>query len=294
MIKKIFFSIAFILILTAAYSQDAKDYYDKGLEMAKQGKAEGAIGFFDKSIALKADEYVAWYNRGIAKVMAHRYEDALPDFDKAILLSPGYKKAYLNRGTTKKHLTDYDGALADYNYVLKYDTLNMEAYYYRGLLYNLLGKRVQACMDFDRASRQTYKDARIEMESCKRRPIADDTSIHSILRLTKSIDNADYGFSPEHPVKVGKGPESGADNVLTYLDLLRDVNGRPLKYERIGACCPYRSDHAFFGKEALEEKYQITYTAADGSEKKSFFYLTFFDYKEPLIPAGFKTVKPPK
>jgi len=44
---------------------------------------------------------------------------------------------------------------------------------------------------------------------------------------------------------------------------------------------PYRSDHAFFGKEALEEKYQITYTAADGSEKKSFFYLTFFDYQEP-------------
>ena len=223
-------------------------------------------------------------------MMLHRYEEALVDFDKTILLNPGYKKAYLNRATTKKHLTDYDGAMRDYNYVLKYDTINMEAFYYRGLLYNLLGKRIEACIDFNRAKRLGYKDALPEVIGCVRRPIADDTSIHSILHLTRTADNDGYGFTPEHPVLVGKGPESGPNNVRTYLELLRDVNGKPLKYERIGTCCAYKSDHALFGKEALEEKYEITYTADNGTAKKAFVYLSFYDYEEPLILAGMKTV----
>lgn len=288
------FTITFLFTLSFARAQDAKEYYDKGIEMARLGKAEDAIRFFDMSIAMKSDEYVAWYNRGVAKVMVHRYEDALPDFDQTILLSPGYKKAYLNRGTTRKHLTDYEGAMSDYNFVLKLDTVNGEAYYYRGLLYNLLGKRVAACLDFDKARRLGYKEAKLEMESCVRRPTADDTTIHSILRLTLTADSSSYGFTPEHPVRVGRGPESGPDNVITYLELLRDAKGQPLKYERVGPCCPYKSDHPFFGNDALEEKYQVTYTTADGSPKKALVYLTFYDYKEPLILAGMKTVAPPK
>ena len=287
---KISLAFLFIGILTTVSAQEAKSYYEQGVEFARLGKPEDAIEAFDKSIALKADEYVAWYNRGVAKMMLHRYEEALVDFDKTVLLNPGYKKAYLNRATTKKHLTDYDGAMRDYNYVLKYDTINMEAFYYRGLLYNLLGKRIEACTDFNRAKRLGYKDALPEVIGCVRRPIADDTSIHSILHLTRTADNDGYGFTPEHPVLVGKGPESGPNNVRTYLELLRDVNGKPLKYERIGTCCAYKSDHALFGKEALEEKYQITYMADNGTEKKAFVYLSFFDYEEPLILAGMKTV----
>ena len=287
---KISLAFLFIGILTTVSAQEAKSYYEQGVEFARLGKPEDAIEAFDKSIALKADEYVAWYNRGVAKMMLHRYEDALVDFDKTVLLNPGYKKAYLNRATTKKHLTDYDGAMRDYNYVLKYDTINMEAFYYRGLLYNLLGKRIEACIDFNRAKRLGYKDALPEVIGCVRRPIADDTSIHSILHLTRTADNDGYGFTPEHPVLVGKGPESGPNNVRTYLELLRDVNGKPLKYERIGTCCAYKSDHALFGKEALEEKYEITYTADNGTAKKAFVYLSFYDYEEPLILAGMKTV----
>lgn len=290
---KTYLAILFTLILTSVSAQDAKGFYNQGVELARLGKAEEAIAAFDKSIALKADEYVAWYNRGIAKVMLQRYEDALTDFDKALLLNPGYKKAYLNRATTKKHLTDYDGAMADYNYILKYDSINMEAYYYRGLLYNLLGKRIEACTDFNHARRLGYKDAQHEVDECIRRPIADDTSIHAILRLTKAADNDAYGFTPQRPVLVGKGPEGGPNNVRAYLELLRDAKGQPLKYKRVGTCCPYKSDHAFFGKEALQEKYQVTYTAVDGSPKTNFIYFSFFDFAEPLIPVGLSTITMP-
>lgn len=279
----------FVLMLTAARAQDAKQYYDKALELAQQGKAQEAITFFDKSIELKSDEYVAWYNRGITKMMINLYEDALPDFDKTLQLSPGYKKAYLNRGTVKKHLTDYDGAMDDYNFALKIDSSYGEAYYNRGLLYNLLGKRIPACLDFERALKLGYKNAQSKMESCARRPLA-DSSIHSIMYLTKTSADEKYGTTPEHPVRVGFGPEGGPANSRSYLELLRDANGKPVKYERKGSCCPYESAHALIGTKALLDIYEISYTVADGSAKTSKMYITFYDYEEPLIPLGFKTI----
>ena len=286
---KTIFTIIFSVWLSSSYSQDAKTYYDKGLELAQQGKAEEAIKYFDKSIEIRSDEYVAWYNRGITKVMLNLYEDALTDFDRTIILSPGYKKAYLNRGNAKKHLTDYDGAMADINFAIRLDSIFGEAYYDRALLENLLGRRVPACLDFEKALKLGYKNAQPKMERCIQRPTA-DTSIHSILRLSRTSDNDKYGFTPENPVKVGMGPEGGPNNARTYLELLRDAKGRPVKYERVGTCCPYESKHALYGKQALEDKYDLTYTGADGRELKTFVYITFYDYEEPLILAGMRTI----
>jgi tetratricopeptide (TPR) repeat protein len=287
---KTLLTFLFLITLIAVQAQDARQYYDQGLQMAQQGKAEEAIRLFNKSIELNPGEYVAWYNRGITKMIAHLYEEALPDFDQAIRLSPGYKKAYINRGTARKHLTDYDGALADYNYALKIDSSNnSEVYYDRGLLYNLTGKRIPACLDFEKALKLGYKNAKTEMDKCIKRPTA-DTSIHSILRLSRTADNDQYGFTPEHPVKVGMGPESGPNNARTYLELLRDATGKPVKYELSGTCCPYESAHALFGKQTLLEKCQISYHTVDGTDKKSVIYISYYDYEEPLIPAGMKTV----
>jgi tetratricopeptide (TPR) repeat protein len=287
---RLFILFAFVLMLSPTQAQDAKQLYEKGLELAQQGEPEAAIKYFDQSIALKSDEYVAWYNRGITEFMLNRYEDALADFEQTIKLSPGYKKAYLNRGTAKKHLTDYDGAMEDYNFALKLDSTYSEAYYNRGLLYNLLGKRVPACLDFERALKLGYKSAKAKMDRCVQDPTGTDTTIHAILRLTKTADNDQYGFTPEHPIKSGTGPEGGPHNSRSYLELLRDVNGKPLKYGRLGSCCPYETPHALFGKTALLDKYQITYTVAGGAEKKAIIYITFYDYEEPMILAGFRTI----
>jgi hypothetical protein len=129
------------------------------------------------------------------------------------------------------------------------------------------------------------------MDRCKQKPTA-DTSLHSILYLTHTAGNDKYGFTPQQPVKVGTGPESGPYNSRTYLELLRDAKGKPLKYERLGSCCPYPSAHALFGPEALLDKYQVTYVDANGTEQQALIYITFYDYEEPLIPAGFKTISP--
>ena len=282
-------TVTFLLtIMTSAFCQqdnkafqEAKKYYEQGMEKAQAGKLEEAIKLFDKSIATKPDEYVSWYNRGIAKSMLELYEDALSDFEQTVKLVPDYKKGYLNRGTAKKHLTDYTGAISDYNYAIKLDPNYADAFYNRGLAYEMLSKKDSACADFSKAKEFGLKQAQKKIDKCNDTTKTTIQS-HSILRLTKTADNDKYGFTPEKPIKVGSGPDGGPANQRAYLELLRDAQGKPIKYERLGSCCDYKSENGFFGM-ALLDKYEIIYLNEKGKEKKATVYISFYDYEEQQI-----------
>jgi tetratricopeptide (TPR) repeat protein len=284
--KKISLFVLFFPLIIAVYGQDAKTFYEQGMEKAQAGKMEEAIGLFDKSIELKSDEYVAWYNRGIAKSKLFLYEDALLDFEQTVKLQPDYKKGYLNRGIAKKRLTDYMGALADYSYAIKLDANYADAFFNRGLLLELLSKRDSACLDFNKAHELGSKSASKKVESC------DDTAkmtIYPILRLTKIASDDKYGFTAEKPVKVGRGPDGGPANQRVFLNLLRDAKGKSLKYQRVGSCCSYKSENGFMGTATLD-KYEIIYLDVKGNEQKATVFISFYDYEEPQILSGFKTI----
>ena len=274
--------------LATAFCQDAQKYYDQGIEKAQAGQLEEAIKLFDKSIELKADEYIAWYNRGIAKSMLDRYEDALPDFEQTLKLYPDYKKGFLNRGTTRKHLTDYEGALADYTHAIQLDLNYADAYYNRGLVYEMLSKKDSACNDYNKAKELGMKTAQKKIDKCNDTTIS-KTVIHPILRLTKKADNDKYGFTSKDPIMIGTGPDGGPANQRAYLDLLRDQQGKPIKYKRLSSCCDYKSENGFFGIAKLDQ-YEITYLNEKGKEKTATVYISFYDYEEPRILYGFKTV----
>lgn len=285
---KIFLMTFFLAVFTSVYSQDAQTFYQQGLEKAKAGQLEEAITFFDKSIALKADEYVVWYNRGIAKSMLNKFEEALPDFEQAVKLNPVLKNGYLNRGTTKKYLTDYEGAIADYSYAIQLEPNYAEAYFNRGLVYDMLSKKDSACSDFLKAKELGNKKAQKKVDKCN-----DTTTstipINSILRLTKTASNDKYGFTAEDPVKAGTGTDGGPANQRAYLSLLRDAQGQPIKFERLSSCCSYKSEYGLMGIAMLDQ-YEITYLNEKGKEKKAIVYISFYDYDEPQILYGFKTI----
>jgi len=286
--KKIILTTICWTILSTAFGQDAQKFCEQGLEKAQAGQLEEAIKLFDKSIELKADEYVTWYNRGIAKSMLDKYEEALPDFEQTLKLYPDYKKGYLNRGTTKKHLTDYEGALSDYSFAIKLDPNYADAYYNRGLVYEMMSKKDSACVDFHKAKDFGMKNAQKKVDKCN------DTTksslvVHPILRLSKTADNKKYGFTSDLPIKTGLGPDGGPANQRAYLNLLRDLQGNSIKYERLGSCCSYKSENAIFGI-ALLDKYEITYKDIKGKEKKEIIYISFDDFEEPQILFEFKTV----
>jgi tetratricopeptide (TPR) repeat protein len=286
--KKLILTTICWTLLTAAFGQNANEFYEEGLEKAQAGKLEEAIELFSKSIELQPEDYYSWYNRGIAKNMLDNYEDALPDFEQTVKLAPDYKKGWLNRGTTKKHLTDYEGALSDYSYAIKLDPNYADGYYNRGLVYELLSKKDSACLDFNKAKEIGMKAALKKVEKCN------DTTkstivIHPILRLTKTADNDKYGFTSEKPIMVGTGPDGGPANQRAYLDLLRDLKGKPIKYKRLSSCCDYKSENGFFGIAKLDQ-YEITYLNEKGKEKTAIIYISFYDYEEPQILFGFKTI----
>jgi tetratricopeptide (TPR) repeat protein len=286
--QTILFFIFSLTIVSNLFSQDAKGYYEQGMEKAYAGKLEEAIKLFDKSIELNQTEYVVWFNRGMAKSMLKDYEGALPDYEQTLKLYPEYKKGYLNRGTAKKHLTDYEGAIQDYSLALKIDPNYSDAFYNRGLVYEMLDKKDSACIDFKKAKENGDKYADRKIEKCKNNS-PNLKTYFSILRLTKKAETDKYGFTQEDPIKVGVGPNGGPANQRAFLDLLRDMQGKPLKYNRLGSCCMYDSPNGLLGKGMLD-KYEITYRNESNEEVKTIFYISFDDYEELKIPFGFKTV----
>lgn len=269
--------------------QEAKKYYDQAMDKIEVEQYEEAILLFNKSIEAKSDEFVSWYFRGFAKGMLGLYEESLPDYDQTVKLAPNYKIVYVNRGTTKKHLTDYEGALSDYNYAIKLDSNYADAFYFRGLLYETLNIKDSACANFRKAKELGLEQAEKKIEKCK------DTTklkvpINVILRLTKTASNSNYGFTEENPVKVGTGPNGGAANQKAYFKLLRDSKGKQIKFERLGSCCFYKTENGIAGMGMLDQ-YEITYLNEDGIENKAVVYITFYDYEEPKILFGFKTIR---
>lgn len=261
--KKIILTTISCITLTTVFAQDAKSYYEQAMKKAQAGKLEEAIKLLDKSIGLKPDEPVSWYNRGIAKGILGLYEQSLPDFEQTIKLYPTYKNGYLNRGTAKKHLTDYSGAIADYTYAIRLDTNYADAFYNRGLVYEMLEKYDSACSDFSKARKLGQRQAERKVERCN-----DSTSkikLHPILHLTKISDSEKYGFTSEYPVKTGIGPEGGPANQEAYLDLLRDYQNNPVRYQRTGSCCRYESPNGFSGW-AMLDMYEITYLNDKGKK----------------------------
>ena len=114
-------------------------------------------------------------------------------------------------------------------------------------------------------------------------------NVHEIITLTKQAESGKYGLTGESPVKVGKGPKSGPANQRAYLELLRDGQGEPVEYKRVGSCCAYKSENGF-GGYALVDRYEVVYKDKEGSKKKTILYISFYDYEEPMIPVGFSAV----
>lgn len=115
-----------------------------------------------------------------------------------------------------------------------------------------------------------------------------DSKTYEITELSKTASSEKYGFTGEFPIKVGKGKNGGPSNQRAYLSLLRDGQGKPVKFTRVGGgCCPYKSANALFGDYALVDTYEVKYKDEKGKSKKTILYISFYDYEEPMIPVGF-------
>jgi len=286
--------LAFILLSLSKmiFSQNVEEYFEKGILATQSEKLDSALFYFDKAIEIKDDISAIWYTRATVKSWLRQYEEAILDFDRAIALTPKYSKALNGKACAKQDITDYDGALADFNQAIALDKMYIDAIFNRGTLLELLGKRNEACEDFNLAFLlgDEHPKTKSKVEKCKEKQ---SEKIYPILRLTKTATDKKYGFTQENPIKVGPGPDGGPANERAYLNLLRDVNGKPIDYNRSGSCCAYESENGLFGM-ALLDVYEIRYTNEKNEKKTTIVYISMYDYEEPQILYNFKTVTPSK
>ncbi len=291
----ILFALCILLLQAQETDADslqlAQRLYKDAMQQVKAKKYEAAIPLFMQSLAYKNDEPVVWMNLGVAKAALRLHEQALPDFDKAIALNPGLKNAYVNRGFSRAQLTAYKGAIADFTFATVLDPRYGEAWYNRGHVFEVLGQLDSACNDYRRALQFGLREASLKVQHCK--DSSPSIQTHALVRLTKTAESAQYGFTTDQPVQIGTGPDGGPANERRYLDLLRDAQGLPVSYEYLGSCCPYASKNGFMGTATLD-KYKLTYRDGKDKESSTEVYFTFYDYSEPLILQGFKTVQAPQ
>jgi tetratricopeptide (TPR) repeat protein len=269
-------------------SQTVKEFHQKAIAALDKKDYVTALDNFNEAAKLSPMDPTIWYNKGLVHLWMKQYEQSIADLNQAISLSPLTTKAYTTRGYSKQQLTDYDGAMADYNRALEIDSKNLEALYRRGELRQRLGQFELGCADFKLSYELGDKDAKQDVENCE---TADFKKTNSILRLTKMSEDSTYGLTGKNPVKCGKGPRGGPANQRAYLNLLRDVNGKPLDYTRSGSCCAYKSENGLFGS-AMVDVYEVKHTDSNGNPKTTQIYISFYDHEEPRIPHGFRTVKP--
>jgi hypothetical protein len=96
-----------------------------------------------------------------------------------------------------------------------------------------------------------------------------------------------FGYSPENPVKVGGGAESGVANEHAWLDSLRGPNGEPTTWFRIGSCCTFLTPNApadMQGHGALDA-YEVT---VQGQSRPVLLYVNMYDPPtSQTLPEGF-------
>jgi hypothetical protein len=62
------------------------------------------------------------------------------------------------------------------------------------------------------------------------------------INLTEEAHDPEYGYTPEHPVKVGGFFETSSHrNQHLFLRQLAGPRGEKLTFQRVGSCCPFSS-----------------------------------------------------
>lgn len=85
----------------------------EGIQKALRGDYFGAMGDYDRALALSPNNPDIYYNRAVAYYSLGQSHLALEDFEHAIQLQPFMVEAYANRGTIRLEQGDTVGALSD-------------------------------------------------------------------------------------------------------------------------------------------------------------------------------------
>lgn len=101
---------------------DPEAYFIRGLVLTRSGKPAEATKEFERAIALRPRDYLAWLELGRARDEANDQQGALIAFNEAVRLAPYYAQPRWQRGQLLLKAGRRDEAFADLRRAVKSDT----------------------------------------------------------------------------------------------------------------------------------------------------------------------------
>jgi len=135
-------------------SDAALAYLNRGMDLLREGKYDGAVRELDQALAINWNLPIACFYRGWAYSLLGEYDRAIADYNAALRLKPDYQEALTNRGAAYDGKGEYDKAVADYDAALGINPNNHIALNNRGLAYQHRDKKgdyARAFADYDAA-----------------------------------------------------------------------------------------------------------------------------------------------
>jgi tetratricopeptide (TPR) repeat protein len=139
-------------IAIAQSNQTAADFIAQGDAKYKSGDKAGAIGDYNRALAIDSQNSEAYTSRGVAKSESGDKPGAIQDYDRAIAIDPKMAELYNLRGLTKYELGDKQAAIADYNKAIELKPEFALSYLGRSIAKYELGDKQASIRDMTKAA----------------------------------------------------------------------------------------------------------------------------------------------
>lgn len=132
-------------------STNANAYYSRGHVLSELKQYDKAIEDYKMAIKLKPDFSMAYNNIAWVKFLQKQYTQALVYADQAVKLDNTNSVAIDTRAEIKFNLNDYKGCIEDANSALLLNPKIANCYLLKGRSYYRLGKKTEACVEWQKA-----------------------------------------------------------------------------------------------------------------------------------------------
>ena len=136
--------------ITSSNPRDLQAWHNRGVILARLGRAEEAVAAFERAIAITPNAE-SWDGLGSAYQLLGRAQDALRSFDTALALSPRFVAAMCHRGSALADLRRFPEAIASFDAALSLSPDLFEAWSNRGAAFYQLSRMTEALASYDRA-----------------------------------------------------------------------------------------------------------------------------------------------
>ncbi len=252
----------------------AKEAYDKGMELAKDGKYEKSLPYFEEAIKESSEQAEYYIGYGMALNYSGRYEDAKAEFDKVIqdkdnkISKENNKQVYYGLAIAEYNLGEYDNVIECCENALSIEYLeDMDC----DILYTRMSSFCQKeewadarkdCQEIIKKNKRYY-DAYFSLAEIEQRLGNQDEAVNAYLTLIeedKSYYDAYFGLYGQY---LASGREEAANELLEQLTMLDTKEAENMMVIGRAYLCRKEYDKA-------EENLNLAYS---GNCKESKYYL---------------------